>query len=102
MAKLKETLAGRLLHNYTNIRNLQSAVLLRKKRKVLGKFRLIFSFVLVFILHWLGNGCDLEKRKMVRFVTPVRLQKSAGIFEVNEMCAFILHTLSVGSQYLDP
>ena len=59
MAKLKETPAGRSLHNYTNIRNLQSAVLLWKKKKGFGKFRLI----VLFILHRLGNGCDLEKKK---------------------------------------
>ena len=33
---------------------------------------------------------------------PSHLQESAGIFEVNVMCAFIMHTLSAGSQYLDP
>ena len=58
MAKLKETPAGRSLHNYTNNRNLQSAVLLWKKKKGFGKFRLI----VLFILHRLGNGCDLEKK----------------------------------------
>ena len=58
MAKLRETFVARLLSNYTNIRTLQSAVLLWKKKKGFGKFRLI----VLFILHRLGNGCDLEKK----------------------------------------
>ena len=96
MAKLKETPAGRSLHNYTNIRNLQSAVLLWKKKKGFGKFRLI----VLFILHQLGNGCDLEKKKMVRFVTPIRWQESPRIFKGKVICVFFLHTLSADSQYL--
>ena len=58
MAKLKETLATRSLHNHTNIKKIYRVLFYYGKKGEIS----IDSFVLVFILHWLGNTCDLEKR----------------------------------------